>query len=47
MLCTRIFFNLLKAVIRNFIGDYGQIEMLCSQIQCPAEANPAWRWYGL
>ncbi|KAB8097029.1 hypothetical protein EE612_025668, partial [Oryza sativa] len=44
-LCLLLLDRSNKQVIRNFIGDYGQIEMLCSQIQCPAEANPAWRWH--
>uniref|UniRef100_J3M1K9 Nucleolar pre-ribosomal-associated protein 1 N-terminal domain-containing protein n=1 Tax=Oryza brachyantha TaxID=4533 RepID=J3M1K9_ORYBR len=34
-----------KQAFRNFVDNRGQIESLCSKIQCPAEVDPAWRWH--
>uniref|UniRef100_A0A0A9CSM8 URB1 C-terminal domain-containing protein n=1 Tax=Arundo donax TaxID=35708 RepID=A0A0A9CSM8_ARUDO len=32
--------------VNKYLADNrGKIEMLCSKIHCPAEANPSWRWH--
>ncbi|WVZ87214.1 hypothetical protein U9M48_033889 [Paspalum notatum var. saurae] len=44
-LCLLLLDRSNKQVNKHLADNCGKIEMLCSKIRCPAESNPAWRWY--
>ncbi|XP_019265752.1 PREDICTED: uncharacterized protein LOC109243298 isoform X1 [Nicotiana attenuata] len=43
-LCLLLLSSLSSAETGILAGDAVQLATLCSKINCPAEANPAWRW---